>query len=101
MSANQLMIVDGQQVIVNQQPQIAYHKNPTAEIITIPQHQTPTYYYMDNTGSIPTQVESVEVQPIVLNHRLGSQISLVPRSLKTPMVAQQFNLMQQVQVGIF
>ncbi|XP_045472822.1 uncharacterized protein LOC123679317 isoform X3 [Harmonia axyridis] len=97
MSANQLMIVDGQQVIVNQQPQIAYHKNPTAEIITIPQHQTPTYYYMDNTGSIPTQVESVEVQPIVLNHRLGSQISLVPRSLKTPMVAQQFNLMQQVQ----
>ncbi|XP_044752957.1 uncharacterized protein LOC123312542 isoform X2 [Coccinella septempunctata] len=102
MSSNQLMIIDGQpthQVIVNQQP-VVYQKNPAAGIITIPQPQPQTFYYMDNTSSVPaelTQTESVEVQPIVLNHRLGSQISLVPRPAKSSMAAQQLNFLQQVQ----
>lgn len=102
MSSKQLMLIDGQpthQVVVNQQ-QIGYQKTPAAGIITIPQQQT--FFYMDNTNNIPTelaQVESVEVQPIVLNHRLGNQISLLPRPLKqTSVPTQQFHFMQQVQV---
>lgn len=84
---NQIVLIDGQtQQIIVDPSQITYQ---TDENVTFSQPQAQTIYYMDNSGSSETPTMEMKV-PIVLNHSLGSQISLVPqRVISRPALVQQ------------